>query len=160
MNSFSDTSRFEIVYDKQVTVFQFNTLLEFKVSEIYALQTRVDLFQYALTTQQAAWHRPTWMISMNHQLIPVDKVRVQANINLMGGLIARGFESVEIISTPKVEEVVLNPILDLQLKVDYAVSSRISIFAEGNNLINRNNTRWMNYPVRGIQGLVGLSFKF
>lgn len=160
VNSFSDTSRFEIVYDKQVTVFQFNTLLEFKVSEIYALQTRVDLFQYALTTQQAAWHRPTWMISMNHQLIPVDKVRVQANINLMGGLIARGFESVEIISTPKVEEVVLNPILDLQLKVDYAVSSRISIFAEGNNLINRNNTRWMNYPVRGIQGLVGLSFKF
>ena len=161
VNSFADTSRFELVYDvNKATVLQFNTALEFKLSELYSLQTGVDLFHYSLTTQQAAWHRPTWMVSMNQQFTPGEKIRLQANFNLMGGLKARGFEPQEIISTPKFQEVSLNPILDLQLKIDYAINSRLFIFAEGNNLLNRNNTRWMNYPVRGIQGVGGLSFKF
>ncbi|MDA0315163.1 MAG: hypothetical protein O2829_09950 [Bacteroidetes bacterium] len=160
VNSYTDTARFELVYDKQATVLQFNTAIELKVSELYALQTQLDLFHYGLTTQQAAWHRPTWMINVNHQLTPGKKIRLQANSNLMGGLKARGFEPQEIISTPKVEEVSLNPILDLQLKVFYLVSSRLSIFVEGNNLLNKKNMRWMNYPVRGIQGVGGLSFKF
>ena len=160
VNSFADTSRFELVYDQQATVLQFNSALEFKLSELYSLQTRVDLFHYSLTNQQAAWHRPTWMLSMNQQFTPGEKILLQANLNLMGGLKARGFEPQEINSTPKFQEVSLNPILDLQLKIDYAVNSRLSIFAEGNNLLNRNNARWMNYPVRGIQGVGGLSFKF
>ena len=160
VNSFADTARFELVYDQQATVLQFNSALEFKLSELYSLQTGVDLFHYSLTTQQAAWHRPSWMLSMNQQLTPGEKIRIQANLNLMGGLKARGFEPQETISTPKFQEVILNPILDLQLKIDYAVNPRLFIFAEGNNLLNRNNTRWMNYPVRGIQGLAGLSLKF
>ena len=160
VNSFADTARFELVYDQQATVLQFNSALEFKLSELYSLQTGVDLFHYSLTTQQVAWHRPTWILSMNQQFTPGKKIRLQANFNLMGGLKARGFEPQEIISTPKFQEVTINPILDLQLKIDYAINSRLSIFAEGNNLLNRNNTRWMNYPVRGIQGVGGLSFKF
>jgi hypothetical protein len=160
VNSFADTARFELVYDQQATVLQFNSTLEFKLSELYSLQTRVDLFHYSLTTQQAAWHRPSWMLNLNQQFTPSKKIRLQANLNLMGGLKGRGFEPQETVSTPKVQEVLLNPILDLQLKIDYAVNPRLSIFAEGNNLLNRNNTRWMNYPVRGIQGVGGLSFKF
>ena len=160
VNSFADTARFELVYDQQAIVLQFNSALEFKLSELYSLQTGVDLFHYLLTTQQAAWHRPTWILSMNQQFTPGKKIRLQANFNLMGGLKARGFEPQEIISTPKFQEVTLNPIFDLQLKIDYAINSRLFIFAEGNNLLNRNNTRWMNYPVRGIQGVGGLSFKF
>lgn len=160
VNSFADTARFELVYDQQATMLQFNSALEFKLSELYSLQTRVDLFHYYLTNQQVAWHRPTWMLSMNQQFTPGEKIRLQVNFNLMGGLKARGFEPQEIISTPKFQEVSLNPILDLQLKIDYAINSRLFIFAEGNNLLNRNNTRWMNYPVRGIQGVGGLSFKF
>jgi outer membrane receptor protein involved in Fe transport len=77
----------------------------------------------------------------------------------MGGVQARGFGVIE--TKPVQAEVVKLPALvDLQLKVDYAVSSRLSIFVEGNNLLNKANIRWMNYPVRGIQGLGGLSFKF
>lgn len=160
VNSAIDTARFELVYDNKATVVQFNTALELKLSSLYAVQTRVDLYHYALSTQQTAWHRPSWMLSMNHQFTPGKRIRVQANVNLMGGLKARGSELQPIISSPKFEEVALNPILDLQLKIDYALSSRLSIFAEGNNLLNQRNMRWMNYPVRGIQGLGGVSFKF
>jgi len=46
------------------------------------------------------------------------------------------------------------------LKADYQITERISAFVIGNNLLNRNNQRFLNYPVRGIQGIVGATIKF
>jgi outer membrane receptor protein involved in Fe transport len=148
-----------LVYDQEATVFQFNSSVDLALTEKYSLNTRVDFFHYKLSTQQEAWHRPTWIVQMNHRYSPFKKLNLQASLQLMGGLQARGFGAID--TNPVQAEVVKLPALvDLQFKADYAISSRLSIFAEGNNLLNKRNIRWMNYPVRGIQGLGGLSFKF
>jgi hypothetical protein len=54
----------------------------------------------------------------------------------------------------------LPAIIDLQVKADYQITERVSAFVIGNNLLNRNNQRFLNYPVRGIQGILGATFKF
>ena len=77
----------------------------------------------------------------------------------MGGLQARGFD-VLYTSSVEAEVIKLPALVDLQLNLDYAISSRLSVFATVSNILNRSNARWMNYPVRGIQGVGGLSFKF
>jgi hypothetical protein len=159
VNSYADTSRFELVYDQEATVFQFNSSTELSLTEKYTLTTQLDFFQYHLSDQQEAWHRPTWVLEVNQRFSPFKKLTLQANFQVMGGLKARGFGVIE--TNPVQAEVVKLPALvDLQFNLDYAVSSRLSVFATGSNLLNRSNTRWMNYPVRGIQGLGGLSFKF
>ena len=159
VNSYADTARFELVYDQEATVFQFNSNVELSLTEKYTLTTQFDFFHYSLSNQQVAWHRPTWILQLNNRYSPFKKLNLQANLQVMGGLQARGFGVIE--TKPVRAEVVKLPALvDLQLKIDYAVNSRLSIFAEGNNLLNRSNTRWLNYPVRGIQGVGGLSFKF
>ena len=159
VNSYADTARFELVYDQEATVFQFNSNIELSLTEKYTLTTQFDFFHYNLSNQQLAWHRPTWILQLNNRYSPFKKLNLQANLQVMGGLQARGFGVIE--TKPVRAEVVKLPALvDLQLKIDYAVNSRLSIFAEGNNLLNRSNTRWLNYPVRGIQGVGGLSFKF
>lgn len=159
VNSYADTARFELVYDQEATVFQFNSNVELSLTEKYTLTTQFDFFHYNLSNQQVAWHRPTWILQLNNRYSPFKKLNLQANFQVMGGLQARGFGVIE--TKPVRAEVVKLPALvDLQLKIDYAVNQRLSIFAEGNNLLNRSNTRWLNYPVRGIQGLGGLSFKF
>ena len=159
VNSYADTARFELVYDQEATVFQFNSNVELSLTEKYTLTTQFDFFHYNLSNQQVAWHRPTWILQLNNRYSPFKKLNLQANLQVMGGLQARGFGVIE--TKPVRAEVVKLPALvDLQLKIDYAVNSRLSIFAEGNNLLNRSNTRWLNYPVRGIQGVGGLSFKF
>ena len=159
VNSYADTARFELVYDQEATVFQFNSNLELSLTEKYILSTQFDFFHYSLSNQQVAWHRPTWILQLNNRYSPFKKLNLQANFQVMGGLQARGFGVIE--TKPVRAEVVNLPALvDLQLKIDYAVNPRLSIFAEGNNLLNRSNTRWLNYPVRGIQGVGGLSFKF
>ena len=159
VNSQADSARFEIVYDDKSTVFNINAELGFKISETYSLGSRLDLYQYDLTTQTEAWHRPVWELRVNNQFTPFEKLLVQANLNFMGGLKARGNEVVEVIP-PIVEVVNLKTIADLQLKADFKITDRLSVFAEGNNILNGKNTRWLNYPVRGIQLIGGASFKF
>ena len=159
VNSYADTARFELVYDQEATVFQFNSNLELSLTEKYILSTQFDFFHYSLSNQQVAWHRPTWILQLNNRYSPFRKLNLQANFQVMGGLQARGFGVIE--TKPVRAEVVKLPALvDLQLKIDYMVNPRLTIFAQGNNLLNSNNSRWLNYPIRGIQGLGGLSFKF
>lgn len=159
VNSLADSSRFEIVYDDKSTVFNINAELGFKISEFYSLGSRLDLYKYDLNFQEAAWHRPLWELRVNNQFTPFEKLLVQANVNFMGGLKARG-NNVIYTNPPIFEVVNLKTIADLQLKADFKISNRLSIFAEGNNILNGKNTRWLNYPVRGIQLVGGASFKF
>ncbi len=159
VNSYADTARFELVYDREATIFQVNSSVEFALTDKYSLHTQVDFFHYNLSNQQVAWHRPTWIVQMNHRYTPFKKLSLQANLQLMGGLQARGFGVIQT-NPVQVEVVELPALVDLQLNLDYAVNSRLAVFVTGSNLLNRSNARWMNYPVRGIQGVGGLSFKF
>jgi hypothetical protein len=105
-----------------------------------------------LGTLLAAYHRPEWEVSLNNQIQPTEKWLIQFNANLMGGI--QGFNQQSDVS------VKLPAVLDLQLKADYKITDRISAFAIGNNLLNRTNQRFLNYPVRGIQGILGATFQF
>jgi len=159
VNSYADTSRFELVYDQQATVLQFNSDVEFSVSEKYDVTAQFDFFHYNLSTLQTAWHRPTWTASMNHRLTPFKNFSLQANLQVLGGMKARGLGQIDTLPT-QAEVVKLPVVVDLQVNLEYRINSRFAVFANGANLLNRNNMRWMNYPVRGIQGVGGLSFKF
>lgn len=157
----SDTARFSLVYDDKTTVFNINAELGYKFSDMYSLNSRLDLYQYDLGTQAEAWSRPTWELRVNNQITPIARLIVQANLNLMGGIKARGQDLSDIVGeTGPYEVVKLKPIADLQLKADYGITDRVSVFAEGNNILNGKNMRWLNYPVRGIQFIGGVAFKF
>lgn len=159
VNSYADTSRFELVYDQQATVLQFNSDVEFSVSEKYKVTAQIDFFHYNLSTLQTAWHRPTWTANMSHRLAPFKNFSLQANLQVLGGMKARGSGQIDTLPT-QAEVVKLPVVVDLQVNLEYKINPRFAVFAYGANLLNRNNMRWMNYPVRGIQGVGGLSFKF
>lgn len=157
----SDSAKFALVYDDKSTVYNINAELGYKFSDSYNLNGRLDLYQYKLSAQPEAWHRPVWELRVNNQFTPVERLLIQANLNLMGGIKAREWEANElsgVIGTFQVRN--LKAIADLQIKADYGITDRISVFAEGNNILNGKNMRWMNYPVRGIQFMGGAAFKF
>lgn len=159
INSPLDFSRFELVYDEQVTVLNIRGELSFKFTDLYTLGAQLDLYRYELTLLQEAWHRPTWELKINNQFNPTDKLFIQANLYLMGGVKAQG--QIELMQKHMDPQVVdLKTIANIQLKADYKISNRFAVFVEGNNLANGANMRWLNYPVRGIQVRGGVSFKF
>lgn len=157
VNSPLDPSNFVIAYDDKSTVVSISGELGMKISEVYRLGANLNLFQYSLNTIEEPWHRPIWEFGLNNQIKPLEALLIQANLNFMGGIKAPITAFEEDAPTPATT---LKTIADVQIHADYKITDRFSVFAQGNNLLNGQNVRWRNYPVRGIQLIGGLSLKF
>ncbi len=147
-----DSTRFQLIYDDMSTVINLHAAVNWNFDDWYQLDAKADFYQFDLEELESHWQRPEWEIKVYNTFKPVEALRLQANAHVMGGIPVLNLES----GSPDV----LNPIFDLQAKVDYSVSPRFSVFAIGNNLLNQSYQRFWNYPVRGIQGIAGVTFKF
>lgn len=58
------------------------------------------------------------------------------------------------------ETVTLDSYFDLNAHVGYKYNARLTAFLKGNNLANQQYNRWANFPVQGIQVLLGANYKF
>ncbi len=151
-NSESDSLKFALLYDSDTRLINYEASLNWQFEKTYRLLASVNYYQYSLGTIALPYQRPEWELTLNNNFTPTEKWLLQANVNLMGGIQGYNFQS-DIAET-------LPAIIDLQVKADYQITDRISGFVIGNNLLNRNNQRFLNYPVRGIQGIVGATVKF
>jgi len=151
-NSVTDSLRFNLLFDENTRILNYTVKVGWEHEGWYKMTATADYFYYSLSTLGAAFQRPEWEFKFHNQFMPADKWLIYLNAHLMGGIV--GFNQQSDLTT------VLPAILDLQVKADYQISERISAFVIGNNLLNRNNQRFLNYPVRGIQGIVGATIKF
>lgn len=151
-NHVNDSSRFQLIYDGDTKVLNYHFSLGWKYEDWYKLQASANYFHYELSDISSPWHKPEWEIGLNNYFMPGEQWFIAANANLLGGIQAFNLQSSE--------SSTLKPIIDLSVKADYAVTSRFSVFVEGNNLLNQKNERYWNYRARGIQGIAGLTFKF
>lgn len=151
-NSASDSTRFQLIYDDISRVLNYHIAANWNYEGVYKVDGEINYYQYTLTDITSPWHRPEWEVKIHNTLQPDAKWTVQLNAHLMGGISA--------INLASDLDTTLKPILDLQAKVDYRITPRFSVFAIGNNLLNQSNQRFWNYPVRGIQGIGGVTMKF
>jgi len=148
-----DRARFITVYDEGNT--QRTNLfgeLSFSQADKFRLSVRGDLFGYSTDEVEAAWHRPTYRMTLNSSFNIVDKFVINADLLTQGG--AKAFD----VDTNTV--LTLDPAFDLNLRLNYFVSSQFSIFVKGNNLLGKDYQLYLNYPVRGLQILGGLTYVF
>ncbi len=54
----------------------------------------------------------------------------------------------------------LDGYVDINLRADYKINKQFSAFALVNNLTGQNYERWLDYPVQGLQVLVGAKYQF
>ncbi len=151
-NHFSDSTRFQLIYDDVTQVLNYHLSLGWQYEHWYKLQASANYFHYELSNVGSPWHRPEWEIKLENRFMAGEKWLLSANANLLGGLQALNLQSGE--------RTDLKTIVDLSARADYSITPRFSVFVEGNNLLNQNYERYWNYRVRGIQGIGGLSFKF
>jgi hypothetical protein len=151
-NSAADSLRFNLLFDTETRVINYSAQMDWEHKGWYKLLAKANYYQYNTGTLAAAFQRPEWEFALNNNFTPAEKWLIQANANFLGGIQGFNLGSDAITMLPV--------IIDLQLKVDYQITDRISAFAIGNNLLNRTNQRFLNYPVRGIQGIVGATMRF
>ncbi|WP_026236064.1 TonB-dependent receptor [Echinicola pacifica] len=156
-NSVADSAKFEILYNNG-SVLNYTGNLGYNFSKVYGLVAEANYYHYSLdeTTEagkaSSPWQRPEWVLSIQNIFTPSEQWLITGGLDMMGGIYAKNLQSGT--------EDTLKPIIDLNVKADYKITDRFSVFAQGNNLLNQKNERYWNYQSRGIQGIIGAGFKF
>ncbi|MDN3690204.1 TonB-dependent receptor [Cyclobacterium jeungdonense] len=151
-NNVLDSTRFQLIYDNNTKVMEYHGNLNYNFDEIYSLDASLHYYQYTLDEIGAAWHRPEWEVRVNNSFTPDERWTIYANLHALGGIKA--------VNLASDTERNLDPLLDLHVHANYAFSSRFSAFLKGNNLLNQQYERFNYYPVRSIQVIGGIGFKF
>lgn len=147
-NDPTDRTKFITVFDdtKRTNLF---AELSFSHAEIARILLRADSYTY---TNDQAWHRPTYRVSFNASYNLYSKFQLNADLIMQGG--AKGFDD----DTSAVTT--LDAAMDLNLKGTYFLSKQFSIFVKGSNLLNNQYQLYLNYPVRGLQVMGGITWVF
>ncbi len=145
---------FQVVYDDINTLSVFGEL-QVAFSDQFSLGVNAEYFNYNTDSQSQPWNLPEIKASLFSNFKITEELYGGASIFYVGerkDLVENTF----FIS----EEVTLDSYVDANVHLGYRFTDRLSVFVRGSNLFSDNYTKWMNYPVQGIQGLAGLTYKF
>ncbi len=149
--NYFDTKRFYVAYDP--TVKDFNALIElgYNYKQDLRFLWTTNINSYSPTDNQYAWYNPVLKTSLKITYIIMQKIVVGADIYAFSDY--NGFLGNTNILTVK-------GTADVNLNVEYLFNKRLSFFGKLNNLANQRYQLYANYPVYGINGLVGAKFSF
>ncbi len=153
---------FGVVYDNVKTMSMFGELkADFSKNLTFGINGTYN--NYSSNTQAEAWNLPQIKIGTTVDFDINKKWYAGANVFFVG-------ERKDVVSVqsdaavfpPMFDstEVTLDSYFDLNAHVGFKYSARLTAFLKGNNLANQQYNRWANFPVQGIQVLIGANYKF
>ncbi len=152
-NDPANAARFNLQYDKGATErINFYGAVDHAVSKRSYVSIRADWFGYVTDTLAAAWHRPTYKVTLLGNYNFFQKLKLTGSFTMLGGMKAYDFATSEGIT--------LDPALDLKLRADYMLSEKFLVFVQGANLLASDYQLYLNYPARGPHIRLGFSWSF
>lgn len=144
---------FGVVYDDLNTLQIFGELVV-ELSEGFSLGANAGFYSYSPDNQNEAWNLPKLEATLFSNFDITEKIFGGVSLFFVG-------ERSDFWSTNTSNEVItLESYLDANVNLGYRVSDRLSVFAKGSNLLGKKYEKWLNFPVQGIQGLIGGTYKF
>ena len=155
--NYSYGNSFNVVYDKVKTISFFGEL-KADVNKNIALGINGQVNAYNTDVQAEAWNLPTVKVTFTSDFNIGPKFYAGTQLFYVGERKDQftnyiGFSNPDSVQT-------LEGYFDINAHVGYKHNERLTIFLKGNNLANQNYQRWLNYPVQGVQGIIGASYKF
>ncbi|PHQ29118.1 TonB-dependent receptor [Leeuwenhoekiella nanhaiensis] len=150
---------FGVINDDLRTLSLFGEL-NFDVNSNLKMRVNGEVFTYETETEAEAWNLPDFKASFfadyqidEHWFAGVtlfyvgernDEVNVVGPFNTVGN--------------PQL--VTLDSFFDANAHAGYRLNEQLSFFVRVNNALGNNYQRWVNYPVQGIQGMAGATYRF
>jgi hypothetical protein len=160
LNNPERPDKFDLVYDSTTTqLLNVHGELLYNSAEKFRLGTRLDYNKYMLETLAQPFHRPEFQASVFGTYNVFDKLLIGAELYFYSASYGISYAEVGGVKTPDFYRAT-DAIYDLNLRADYRVTPKISIFAMGNNLANQQYQRFYRYPVKGINVLGGATYTF
>lgn len=153
INDPTNASKFLVTYDQGSTKrTNFYASLIYTYSDIAKFSIQGDYFAYSTDQIPEAWHKPGYRIVMGASYNLVKKFIFNIDAIAQGNMKALNPETFK---TVKVKNA-----FDLNFRTEYLVSDSFSAFVELNNITSNKYPVFLNYPVRGFQAMVGVTWKF
>jgi hypothetical protein len=148
-------NKFTIITDDG-SVIRFSGELTYTLGNEMKLWLNGEYNSYSLDLFANPFHKPISVIGLGGAYLVKQKVNVWAEFFAYGKRYAIE-TGLPLVSGTEVE---LSGFFDINLGVDYLVTERLTVFANGTNLLNQNYERFLNYPVQGFQVMAGVAFRF
>ena len=153
---------FGVVYDNVKTMSLFGELkADFSKNLTFGINGTYN--NYSSDTQAEAWNLPQLKIGTTLDFDINKKWYAGANVFFVGerkDLVSIQNDAAVFPPTFSQQVVTLDSYFDLNAHVGFKYNTRLTAFLKGNNLANQQYNRWANFPVQGIQVLLGANYKF
>ncbi len=160
--SYQFGNSFGVVYDDIRTMNLFGELkADFSKNATIGLNGSYSRF--FSTFQEEAWNLPTLKLGATLNVNITKKWFAGANVFYVGERkdIVYIQSMITIFPPAYYPEITnLKSYFDANFNVGYQHSERLTGFLKFNNIANQSYQKWMNYPVQGLQVLLGASYKF
>ncbi len=147
---------FGVVYD-EVNVFQLFGELKVEISENFSLGVNGSYNSYDTTDQAQAWNLPDVKASVFSNFTVAEKFFGGASIFIVG---QRQALFTDMVGPTTTQEITLDSYIDANLHLGYRFTDRLNFFVKGSNLLDDGYQKWQNFPVQGIQALLGATYQF
>ncbi len=156
---YENWNSFNVVYD-DVNTLEIFAELQTEISDMFSLGVNLNYYNYKTDVQNEAWNLPSIKASLFSNFNITEQLFGGASIFYVGERKDLVYNTAGYPGTSLFYEVKLDGYVDANVHFGYRFTDRLSAFIKGNNLLSDNYEKWMNYPVQGIQVLVGATYKF
>ncbi|MBT3241763.1 MAG: TonB-dependent receptor [Bacteroidetes bacterium] len=147
-------NRYSVEYDSG-SLLSMGGEISLRQSERLSIILKGNYYRYTLDSLPAPWHKPNWDATVTTRYAFDDKLMLQADLYLLG---MQEVPSIDVAKYGQTQK--LDGLVDINLRAEYQATERISVFARVNNLISDNYYVWQNYPIQGINFLLGMGWTF
>ena len=149
---------FEVVYDDMKTL-SFYGELKADLSEKLSLGINGTFSSYTNNIQKEAWNLPAIKLDSKIDFIISEKWYAGANVFFVGERKEEQSYMTSLVIDPRVVKN-LAGYFDVNTHVGFKYSEKLTAFLRANNITNQNYQKWLNYPVQGLQVVLGANYKF
>jgi hypothetical protein len=166
VNNFTSPEKFDVIYDfTTMKLTGINGEISVQISDALNWTGELTLEQYKPGSEAESWYKPQARLSSNLLYNFNKKLNFTAAVNIQGESKAKLYTAAPanpyLIPDPTIESIVnVKGFVDLGLGAGYKINDKFSAFLRTNNLLNTNNTRYLNYQAIGVSVFGGVSYSF
>lgn len=152
VNNPADSSRFILMYDSDnVQIMKYKVDLTYNIDKRLLAGANLTYQTYNTHSLGDHWHMPKMQTNYYISYFYREKIVFNVSSYILSGIPAL---------KPDGTDLKLPTIVDLNAKIDYLFSKKFSAFLEVNNILSNKYQRYLYYPQKSINLLLGATFSF
>lgn len=149
---------FQVIYD-DMKIMRLYGEIKADLAKGVTVEADVTINSYSNKTQGEAWNLPELQLNSKVDFMVTEKWFAGINLFYVGERKDQQLNT-DIVYVTAPGPITLDGYFDLNANIRFKYSERFTTFLKANNIMNNGYQKWLNYPVQGLQVMVGGNYKF